>query len=125
MPRGAKSRMHRNETPKPIWIKLCVVVDIPDVVAYTNCGDNRLRVFGWRGSNFPFLVRYYRRPYKLPHFSHISAKLPESEHIAGDGCVCVVKIVITDCSPDSSVANLQTSSVKRTVAAGKSNRHVV
>jgi len=30
------------------------VLDIPDVVTYTNFGDHRLRVFfGWRGSNFP------------------------------------------------------------------------
>ena len=36
---GAKSRMRRTETPKPIWIKFCVVVDIPDVVKYTNFGD--------------------------------------------------------------------------------------
>ena len=43
--RGAKSRMHRTETPKPIWIKFCMVVDIPDVVKYTNFGDHRLRGF--------------------------------------------------------------------------------
>jgi len=30
------------------------VVDIPDVVTYTNFGDHRLRVFfGWRGVKFP------------------------------------------------------------------------
>ena len=45
--------MRRTETPKPIWIKFCTVVDIPEVVTYTNFGDHRLRVFGWRGSNFP------------------------------------------------------------------------
>ena len=52
--RSAKSRMRRTETPKPIWIKFCVVVDIPDVVTYTNFGDHRLRGF-WvaGGSNFP------------------------------------------------------------------------
>jgi len=27
--RGPKSRMRRTETPKPIWIKFCMVVDIP------------------------------------------------------------------------------------------------
>ena len=52
-PRGAKSRMRRTETPKPIWINFGMVVDIPDVVTYTNFGDHRLRDFGWRGSNFP------------------------------------------------------------------------
>ena len=35
VPRGAKSRMRRTETPKSIWIKFCMVVDIPDVVTYT------------------------------------------------------------------------------------------
>ena len=42
---GAKSRMRRTETLKPIWIKFCMVVDIPDVVNYTNFGDYRLRGF--------------------------------------------------------------------------------
>ena len=42
---GAKSRMRRTETPKPIWIKFCMVVDIPDVVNHTNFGDYRLRGF--------------------------------------------------------------------------------
>ena len=58
MPSGAKSRMRRTETPKPIWIKFCMVVDIPDVVNYTNFGDNRLRGFwvaAWRGVKFPSL----------------------------------------------------------------------
>jgi len=50
---GAKSRTRRTETPKPILIKFCMVVDIPDVVAYTNFGDHRLRGFGWRGVKFP------------------------------------------------------------------------
>ena len=30
VPRGAKSRMRRTETPKPIWIKFGMLVDIPD-----------------------------------------------------------------------------------------------
>jgi len=48
--------MRRTETPKPIWIKFCTVVDIPDVVTYTNFGYHRLRVFfGWRGVKFPAL----------------------------------------------------------------------
>ena len=37
--------MRRTETPKPIWIKFCTVVDIPDVVTYTNFGDHWLRGF--------------------------------------------------------------------------------
>jgi len=53
VPKGAKSRMRRTETPKPIWIKFCMVVDIPDVVKYTNFGDHRLRGFWVAGVNFP------------------------------------------------------------------------
>ena len=45
MPRGAKSRMRTTETPKPIWIKFGLVVDIPDIVTYTNFSDHPLRVF--------------------------------------------------------------------------------
>jgi len=30
MPKGAKSRMRRTETPKPIWIKFGMVEDIPE-----------------------------------------------------------------------------------------------
>ena len=63
VPRGAKSRMHRNETPKPIWIKFCMVVDIPELVTYTNFGDNRLRGFWVAGVKFPFPVHFHRRPY--------------------------------------------------------------
>jgi len=52
---GAKSRMRRTETPKPIWIKFCMVVDIPDVVTYTNFGDHRLSGFWVAGVKFPSL----------------------------------------------------------------------
>ena len=41
--RGAKSRMRRTETPKPISIKFCMVVDIPDL----------LRGFWVAGVKFP------------------------------------------------------------------------
>ena len=51
--RGAKSRMRRTETPKPIWIKFCMVVDIPDVLTYTNFCDHRLRGFWVAGVKFP------------------------------------------------------------------------
>ena len=64
MPRGAKSRMRRTETPKPIWIKFCLVVDIPDVVTYTNFGDHRLRGFLVAGSQIsPSPIDFHRRPY--------------------------------------------------------------
>jgi len=60
---GAKSRMRRTETPKPIWIKFCMVVDIPDVVNYTNFGDYRLRGFWVAGVKFPPPIDFHRRPY--------------------------------------------------------------
>ena len=46
--------MRRTETPKPILIKFGTVVDIPDVVTYTNFGDHRLRVFFWGGAGVKF-----------------------------------------------------------------------
>jgi len=56
--------MRRTETPEPIWIKFCVMVDIADAVTYTNFGDHRLRGF-WvaGGSNFPLPIDFHRRPY--------------------------------------------------------------
>jgi len=67
VPRGAKSRMCRTETPKPIWIKFCTVVDITDIVIYTNFRDHRLRVFlggGLAGGQIsPFPIDFDRRPY--------------------------------------------------------------
>ena len=64
MPRGAKSRMHRTETPKPIWIRFCTVVDITDIVTYTNFGDYRLRGFWVTGVKFPpSPIDFHRRPY--------------------------------------------------------------
>ena len=56
--------MRRTETPKPIWIKFCTVVDIPDVVTYTNFGDHRLRVFWVAGGQIsPSPIDFHRRPY--------------------------------------------------------------
>jgi len=52
---GAKSRMRRTETPEPIWIKFCTVVDILDVITCTNFGDHRLRGFWVAGVKFPSL----------------------------------------------------------------------
>jgi len=64
VPSGAKSRMRRTETPKPIWIKFGMVVDIPDVVTYTIFGDRRLRGFWVAGGQiFPFPIDFHRRPY--------------------------------------------------------------
>ena len=56
--------MRRTETPKLIWIKFCVVVDIPDVVNYTNFGDHRLRGFWVAGGQIcPSPIDFHRRPY--------------------------------------------------------------
>ena len=64
MPRDAKSRMRRIETPKPIWVKFCTVVDITDGIIYTNFVDHRLRNFlGGGGQISPFPVDFDRRPY--------------------------------------------------------------
>jgi len=64
VPRGAKSRMRRTETPKPIWIKFCLVVDIPDVVTYTDFGDHRLRGFSVAvGQISPSTIDFHRRSY--------------------------------------------------------------
>jgi len=64
VPRGAKSRMHRIETPKPILIKFCVVVDITNVVTYAYFGDHRLRGFWVVGGQIsPFPIDFYRYPY--------------------------------------------------------------
>jgi len=64
LPRGAKSRMRRTETPKPIWIKFCTLVDIPDLVKYTNFGDHRLRRFWVTGGQIsPSPIDFHRRPY--------------------------------------------------------------
>jgi len=64
VPRGAKSRMRRTETPKSIWIKFCMVVDIPDVVTYANFGDHRLRGFWVAGAQIsPSPIDFHRRPF--------------------------------------------------------------
>jgi len=56
--------MRRTETPKPIWIKFCSVVDIPDIVTYTNFGDHRLRGFWVAGGHIsPSPIDFHRRPY--------------------------------------------------------------
>jgi len=56
--------MRRTETPKPIWIKFCAVVDIVDAVTYTNFGDHRLRGFWMAGGQIsPSPIDFNRRPY--------------------------------------------------------------
>jgi len=55
--------MRSTETPKPIWTKFCILVDITDTVTYTNFGDHRLKGFlGW-GQISPSPVDFHRRPY--------------------------------------------------------------
>ena len=56
--------MRRTEAPKPIWITFCMVVDIPDVVTYTNFGHHRLRGFWVAGGQIsPSPIDFHRRPY--------------------------------------------------------------
>ena len=56
--------MRGSETPYPIWIKFCVVVDIPDVITYSNFGEDRLRGLGVAGGqSLPFSIDFDRRPY--------------------------------------------------------------
>ena len=46
------------------WIKFGLVVDIPDVVTYTNFGDHRLRRFWVAGGQIsPSPIDFHRRPY--------------------------------------------------------------
>jgi len=66
VPRCAKSRMRRNETPKPIWIKFCMVVDIPDVVKYAKFGDHRLRGF-WVAGGANFTLSHWLSSSPLQH----------------------------------------------------------
>jgi len=71
--------MRRTETPKPIWIKFCMFVDIADVVTYTNFGDHRLRGFWVAGGQiFPSPIDFHRRPYN-------TLALPCERVIAGLG----------------------------------------
>ena len=51
--------MRRNETPEPIWVKFCVVIDISNIITCTIFGDHWLRGFRWWGSNFPLSHRLF------------------------------------------------------------------
>jgi len=35
-----------NETPYPIWIKFCSLLDIHDIITYANFGGDQLEGFG-------------------------------------------------------------------------------
>ena len=108
MPRAAKSRQRRNETAEPVWIKLCMVVDIPDVVTYTNFGDNRLRSF-WvtRGQISPFPIDFHRRYYNtlaIPCERVIRTYLPDPKANPNVNCVHVsnsyIKSAVWSCFAD-------------------------
>jgi len=76
--------MHRNETPYPIWMKFCMMVDIHDVITYVMFGDDRLRGLGVaEGQILAFPIDFDCRPYN-------TLALP---------CECV--IVTRLCSPNS------------------------
>jgi len=56
--------MRRTETPKPIWIKFFVMVDIADAVTRTKFGDHRLRAFWMAGGQIsPSPIDFHRRRY--------------------------------------------------------------
>ena len=63
--RGARNHVcAKSKPPKSIWIKFCLVVDITDVVTYTNLVSIGWGVFGWRGGQIsPFPIDFDRRPY--------------------------------------------------------------
>ena len=65
--------MRRTETPKPIWIKFCMVVDMPDIVTCTNYGDHRLRGFWVAGVKFPPLPLTFI--FALTTLSHYRARV--------------------------------------------------
>ena len=59
-----QERLFMNFRCIPIWIKFCMVVDITDVVTYTNFGDHRLRGLWVAGGQIsPFPIDFHRRPY--------------------------------------------------------------
>jgi len=53
-----QSHMHRNETPYPICIKLCMVVGISAVITHASFVNGQLRGFG-----VAFPIYIHRRPY--------------------------------------------------------------
>jgi len=54
----------RKRNPLSDRIKFCMVVDIPDVIACANFGEDRLRGLGVAGGqSLPFSIDFDRRPY--------------------------------------------------------------
>jgi len=54
----------RKRNPLSDLKKLCVVVDIPDVITCTNFGEDRLRGLGVAGGqSLPFSIDFDRHPY--------------------------------------------------------------
>jgi len=41
--------MRGNETPYSSWMKFCRMIDIPNIIACTNVGEDRLRGLGVAG----------------------------------------------------------------------------
>ena len=117
---ATKSRMRRTETPKPIWIKFCMVVDIPDVVTYTNFGDHRLRGFWVAGGQIsPSLIDFHRRPYNtlaLPCECVIRVEcfvdVAVGRTVAAPGCMTTQRLALPPCqSPTSGGRTTATSAV--------------
>ena len=76
-----QERLFMNFRCLPIWIKFCMVVDITDIVTYTNFGDHRLRGLWVAGGQIsPFPIDFHRRPYN-------TLALP---------CECVMKFPASD-----------------------------
>jgi len=60
----AKSRIRRNETPHPIWIKFWCVLGIPEIITFANFGEGRLRGFRVAGGQIsPLSIDIHRHPY--------------------------------------------------------------
>ena len=54
----------QNRNPSTDLDKICMLVDIPDVVKYTNFSDHRLRGFWVAGGQIsPSPIDFHRRPY--------------------------------------------------------------
>ena len=88
--------MRRTETPKSIWIKFCTVVDIPDLVTYTNFRDHRLRGFWVAGGQIsPSPIDFHRRPYNtlaLPYEHVICLSVRYFVGAAGHSFVAIFTI---------------------------------
>jgi len=79
---GSKSRMRK--TAYSIWMKFCVLVEIPDVITYENCGDDRSMGLRWQESFLLFCLYIRRRPYK--HFTTTAVSVDASDLL---NCSCM------------------------------------